>query len=547
MLRELRVKNFAIIDELSMSFGEGLNILTGETGAGKSIVVGALGVALGGRAYTEMIKTGCAEATVEARFDITGHPVLEKMGIASDDGIVIRRNISSAGKGRAYINGSIANIQSLAELGRSLVDVHGQHEHQSLLSSDSQMRLLDRFGGLEAEREEVAALYEKVRSIKGRLDTIRAGARETARKLDLLKFQAEEIEAASLSPGEDERLEEERKILSNLSRLNELCETSYALLYSDEGSSMEKASGAAAGLREMASIDHGASGILEVLEQALPLLEDASLSIRDLREKYHLEPGRLQMVDDRLELIRNLKRKYGDTVEAVLAFMEDAVKELGELERAGETTEELEKELDEKEARLGRASSELSEKRKKAARRTEAAIGKVLKGLALEKSEFRIDINDAPVNSTGIDAVEFLFTANRGEALKPLQRVASGGELSRVMLAIKSVLREADRIPVLVFDEVDAGIGGKTASNVAMKLKEISANHQVLCITHLPQIASKAESHFLVEKVEKSGRACVIVKELTGRVRQEEIARMLSGNVTEKSLEHAREIMEGDA
>jgi DNA repair protein RecN (Recombination protein N) len=543
MLRELRIKNFAIIDELTVNFEPGLNVLTGETGAGKSIIIGALGIALGQRAYTEMIKTGSTEASVEAYFDIPNHPVLENMGIDSSNGIIIRRNISLAGKTKAYINDTMVNVQSLSELGKTLVDVHGQHEHQSLLSTENQMRLLDYFGKLEKDREAVSALFDEVQTLKKQIEDLKHSVRERAQRLDLLRFQINEIDAASVTEGEDTRLEEERAILSNLHRLNELIETSYALLYSSEGSCLEKLSAVLANLKEMSSIDKSVSEPLELLESAMPLIEDASLSLRGYKDKYDIDPERLSQVEDRLELIKNLKRKYGDTISAILKYREDAEKEVQSIEMSDESLETLENELREKEAQLNKSASELSEKRKKLSKNIESSIKAALRKLALEKSEFKIDIRPAPVSSTGIDTVEFLFSANTGEALKPLGKVASGGELSRIMLAIKSTLRDADDIPVVIFDEVDAGIGGKTAQNVAAKLKEISKNRQVLCITHLPQIASLADKHFLIEKADKKGRVCVMVKELEGKDRQEEIARMLSGKVTETSLKHAQEIL----
>jgi DNA repair protein RecN (Recombination protein N) len=547
MLKELRVKNFAIIDELSLTFGPGLNILTGETGAGKSIIIGALGITLGQRAYTEMIKTGSKEALVEAYFEMPRHPLLDRLGIDSSGGVIIRRNISAAGKARAYINDTMVNVQTLAELGKTLVDIHGQHDHQSLLSTDNQMRLLDHYGRLEGERAAVAAMFEEVQKLRRRVEEIRQNARERAQRLDLLRFQINEIESASVTDGEDDRLEEQRQILSNLNRLNELIESSYGLLYSDEGSCLEKLSTAESNLKEMASIDQGVSGMLETLKQAVPLVEDAALSIRDLRDRYDMDPGRLAETEDRLELIKGLKRKYGDTVGAVLKYGEDAAKEAKAIEHSDETAEALQKEMEEKEARLREAASALSEKRKTASGRLQKAIKEVFEGLALEKSDFSVSLQGTPISSAGIDALEFLFSANRGEDPKPLGKVASGGELSRIMLAIKSVMRGVDDIPVLVFDEVDAGIGGKTAQNVARKLKDISCDRQVLCITHLPQIASLAQSHYLIEKGIKNNKVYVNVKEISGRPRQEEIARMLSGSVTETSLEHAREIIERTA
>jgi DNA repair protein RecN (Recombination protein N) len=543
MLKELRVRNFAIIEELSLGFGPGLTVLTGETGAGKSIVVGALGLVLGERGYTEMVKTGSTEAVVEAFFDTPGHPFLSQRGIASDEGIVVRRHVSAAGRTRAYINDTMVTVQALQELGKTLVDIHGQHAHQSLLSPEVQLRLLDVLGGLEEERERVSGAYAEVSALEKRLEDLRLSARERAQKTDLLSFQAGEIEAAGLAPGEEEELLRERNILGNLARLGELAEEAYALLYSAEGAATEDLSGAFGKLEEIAGIDGEAREARDVLGQALPLVEEAALALRGLREKYDADPARLGMLEERLELIRGLKRKYGDTVEAVLAHGEQARRELEELEVAEERAEGLEKDLEEKRSALAEAVRRLTAGRKKAARRLAEQVAKRLPQLALEKAAFRVSLSEAPVSAQGADQAAFLFCANPGEALKPLEKVVSGGELSRVMLAVKGALRGADDVPVLVFDEVDAGIGGAAARNVAENLKDLSRGRQVLCITHLPQIASLADAHFVIEKADRADRTTVSVREVSGAVREEEIARMLSGAVTETSLGHAREII----
>jgi DNA repair protein RecN (Recombination protein N) len=544
MLKELRVKNYAIIDELSLEFEPGLNVLTGETGAGKSIIIGALGVALGQRAYTEMIKTGAPEAVVEALFDVGNQPLLAEMGIDGSEGIIIRRVVSRAGKTRTYINDTLVNVQSLASLGSRLVDIHGQNEHQSLLSRDNQLALLDRFGGLERLRDDVALHFRRSEALKGKIEGLKAGRRAAEQKLDLLKFQVNEIESASLEPGEDERLEEERAILSNLGRLRELTEGAHAEIYGDESSAVERLARAVSSLRETSSIDRSVEEVAAVLEQALALAEDASHSLRALKERYDADPARLEVVGDRLELIKKLKKKYGDTIADVIAYLEKAKDELGAIETSEESLEELEKELGLEEERLRALAGELSKKRKTVASKLESSVKGILKDLALEKSDFQVRLDSAPVSATGSDEAEVLFSANPGEAAKPLSKVASGGELSRIMLAIKSVLRDADETPVLVFDEVDAGIGGKTAHNVARKLKETSKNHQVLLITHLPQIASVANVHLRILKVGAGKGVTVKVKKLSGRERQEEVARMLGGRITDTSLKHAREIIE---
>lgn len=556
MLKELRIKNLAIIDDLTIRFGTGLNVLTGETGAGKSIIIDALGLALGERAQTEMIKTGKNEASVEAFFEVSDRPhgsepqrLLEQMGIMCEDGIILRRNIyiSSAGKSRAYINDSIVNIQSLCDIGRALVDIHGQHEHQSLLSTDNQRTLLDFYGKLQDKRAEVEAMFYEVQSLKKELSELKANVKERAHRIDLLSFQINEIDSASLKTGEKEALEKERVILLNLNKLSELTETAYAMLYESEGACVEKLSSVISKLKEMSSIDPSIDETLSLLDSAMPLLEDASVSLRRYKEKYDLDPRRLESIEERLENIKRLEKKYGEGVDAILRYRDEAGKELLSLGQTDEKTDTIENQLREKEKKLLDAAVDLSEKRKKTAEEISRAVEKILKELAFEKVEFRVDIKSSPLSSSGMDAVEFLFSANPGELPKPLTRVASGGELSRIMLALKNILADVDRIPVLIFDEIDAGIGGRTAESVGMKLKKLAKTHQVICITHLPQIASTADFHLMTEKFQKKDGVSVKIKELSPEERKTEIARMLSGKVTDVSLKHARELLERNA
>ncbi|MBI4823197.1 MAG: DNA repair protein RecN [Nitrospirae bacterium] len=543
MLKELRVKNFAIIDKLKVGFQPGLNVLTGETGAGKSIIIGALSIALGERAYSEMIKTNADSASVEAYFDITGHPLLKDMGIPSDDGIILRRDIASSGKGRAYINDTMVNVQSLLEIGKTLVDIHGQHEHESLLSNETQMSLLDYYGKLGLQRENLSSRFKDVTASKKTLEELMSNIRDRAQRIDLIRFQINEIEGISPNHGEDRILEEERTILLNLSKLKELSESAYMALYSEEDSSIEMLSSSISKLKEMSAIDSQVSEPLNILESALPLIKEAVTALRDIKEKYNLDPERLTHVDERLHLIKSLLRKYGDTIEAVSEHKERIKKELEHIEVSDEKIKEMENELKEKSALLLTAANTLSEMRKKTAKRLSEQIKASLKELALEKADFMVDIKTTAISASGLDLVEFLFSANPGEAIKPLGKVASGGELSRIMLSIKSVLRDVDNIPVLIFDEVDAGIGGKTGDNVAHKLKHISNGRQVICITHLPQIAGVADNHLLIEKRGLKEGVNVIIKELSGDERLKEIARMLSGKITETSLKHAGEIL----
>jgi DNA repair protein RecN (Recombination protein N) len=551
MLKELRIRNLAIIDDLFVRFGRGLNVLTGETGAGKSIIVDALGLALGARAQSEMIKSGEKEGSVQAYFELDDYSPLPDLGIDMSEGILMRRVISSTGKNKAYINDIMVTLQALSEVGRALVDIHSQHEHQSLLTQEKQRLLLDSYGKLRDHVQQVGTLFDERKVFSDALKELQETVQERARRLDILRFQIDEIDAASLTPGEKEGLEAERKILANTTRLKELTETTYSLLYEAEGSCSEKLSAALSHLREICSIDSGIADTLNLVEAAVPMLEEATFSLRRYRDKYDFEPGRLDAVEDRLEAIKKLERKYGTGIEEILRFRDEAEGELKKIESADERLAEVAKKLADKEAQLLAAARSLSEKRKKAAAEMGALIMRNLSELAFGSAEFVIDVRQErpedgalSVGPNGIDRIEFLFSANRGEPPKPLSKIASGGELSRVMLAVKTVLADLDSIPVLIFDEVDAGIGGKTAGSVGRKLDMISGRRQLLCITHLPQIASRGDVHLRIEKKQKTGGVSVEVKELSRKERQDEIARMLSGSITEISLRHAGELLE---
>ena len=544
MLKELRIKNFAIIDDLTVRFENGFNVLTGETGAGKSIIVDALGLALGSRAQSDLVRSGEKEATVQAYFEVEGDNISDLGIYTSDsDSLILRRSVALSGKSRSYINDTMVSLQSLLDLGRSLVDIHGQYEHQSLLLLDKQKLLLDSYGKLHSDREMVESLYKEVQTLDKEKNDLKQKVKERAQRCDLLRFQIHEIDAASLKLGEKESLTEEKTILSNLSRLKELTEMAYSMLYDSEGSCTEKLSSVIAKVRDMSSIDRGVSDTLNLLESAFPLIEDAAISLRGLKDRNDLEPDRLSAIEERLELIKSLEKKYGEGIEAILRYREDAEEELRGLEMTDERLDSVKTELKEKEDKLMKTSATLSEKRRIIAKKIEELVMNELRELAFSNAEFRIDIRDVPVTSTGIDRVEFLFSANPGEPPKPLSRVASGGELSRVMLALKSILADVDNIPILIFDEVDAGVGGKTAGRVGKKLKTISNKHQVLCTTHLPQIASLGDLHLKINKKQKDERVCVEVRELIGSERLDEIARMLSGKITEVSLRHAKELL----
>lgn len=544
MLKELRISNLAIIEDLTVRFDEGFNVLTGETGAGKSIIVDSLVFALGGRAQTDCIRSGAREAVVEAFFEPKDEQALPDLGIDTTDGIIMRRSFSASGKSRAYINDSMVSMQTLAEVGKTLVDIHGQHEHQSLLSLENQLLYLDLFGRLHAYRANVSRLYREVAALKKEVSLLQTQWEDRARKLDLLRFQIQEIDAAGCKLGEDVLLEEQRKILCNLTKLRELALAAYDLLYDADDACLSTLELALKKVREMCSIDAHASPVLSSLEAAAPLLDDAVNALRRFRDRYECEPGALDAVEERLAVIRKLEKKYGEGIEAILRYRDAAETELKSLERVDERKAHLERELAIKEKQLSEEAASLSEKRHETAIRLQDVIKLELSELAFDAAEFRVDIRRTDTSPHGVDKVEFLFSANPGEPPKPLAKIASGGELSRVMLALKTAFADIDKIPVLVFDEIDAGIGGRTAEIVGRKLRNLSRKHQVLCTTHLPQLASKSTTHLTVEKTRRSGRVYVQLRELTGIERLHEIARMLSGTITESSLLHARELIE---
>lgn len=553
MLKELRIKNFTIIDDLLVQFGPGLNVLTGETGAGKSIVVDAIGLILGDKAGQDMIRAGAKEAQIEASFDSINHPMLEELSIDSDDGIVERRNITAQGKGKIYVNDTAVSMQTASSLGRSLVDIHGQHEHQGLLKKENHLLFLDSFAGLTNDASTLRSLFNDLVSLRKAVAEMQERLRERGQRIDFLRFELNEIDAAALKQGERETIEEERAILLNLGKLRESSETAYTLLYDSDNACSGQLASVLSRLREMARIDRDASGPLELLESAIPLVNDAAIALRDIKEKYDTDPQKLDLLEERLELIKKLEKKYGKGVEAVLSFREKAADELTKLEHIDEQMGEMGKELGMKEKQLFSMARLVSEKRKSAAVNMERMLLKELHELGFQKAEFKIEVKEREaVAPNGIDDIEFLFSANPGEPPRPLHKVASGGELSRIMLALKCIEIEGhDDKPAnssgpfktLIFDEVDAGIGGVTAQHVGKRLKNISQRYQVLCITHLAQIAAMADNHMKVDKIMTGDNVKVTINCLNKEERQEEIARMLGGKITEGAVRHAKELL----
>jgi len=559
MLRELRIKNLAIIDDVTAEFGEGLNVLTGETGAGKSIIIGALCLALGERASGELIRSGEKEAVIEAFFDIPQKPssrpalrILQDMGIDIEEGLIMKRIISAQGKSRAYINSSMVNLQTLSDASRSIIDVHGQYEHQSLLLTDNQLEVLDSYCGFIPERQEFTSIYESHAALKQQIAELTQKEKERAQRLDILRFQINEIESADLKIGEEETLAEEVKILGNAGRLAELAAQAYESLYSSELACISNLSNILNSLKAISLIDVKAGDAVNSVGEALPLLEETAYFLRDYKDSLDFNPKRLEEIQERLELIKKLARKYGNNIQEILDYKEKAERELDELQRSEEKSDSLKEELGLLKKTITEKARGLSKKRSWGSKKIEKKIMEELSGLSMTDTQFSIQLTQETgsgttdgfkLNPRGIDRAEYLISPNKGEELKPLSRIASGGELSRVMLALKGILAKGDKIHSLIFDEIDAGIGGRAAETVGQKLRALSSGRQVICVTHLPQIASFADLHLKIEKKIKGRRTTVDIRKIEKDERTEEIARMLSGDSSEASIRHAREMI----
>jgi DNA repair protein RecN (Recombination protein N) len=564
VLRELRVKNLAVIESLTVPFGPGLNVLTGETGAGKSILIDALTLLLGERAQpAETIRTGAETATIEAVFDAPKKsPVatlLQEHGIALEDGIlVVRRELVRGARGRVFLNDANATLALLERLGETLVEVHGQHEHQALLRPARHLDLLDSFAGLGILRDRLRQRHDEWKSVSAELEALRVTARDTAARTREHQDAMAEIDAARLRPGEEDELRDERRRLMNAERLAEGANAAYRELYDDQASAVERAGKVATLLREMARIDPTVEPAVQALDTALVQLDETARTLRTYRDGVVFDPPRLEAIERRVDEIGRLKRKYGETVEAVLAHRARIEADLGGLARAGEDEGKLAERAERLRTELTTRAADLAERREQSVTKLETAVLSELGALDLEGAVFRVrlareragngELGVGPegwrLGPRGVDQAEFLFSGNAGEDARPLARIASGGELSRTMLALKVVLAATDAVPVLVFDEVDVGIGGKTADTVGKKLRQVARTRQVLCVTHLPQIAAYADQHFRVEKREEDGRSATTVAALVRQDRVREVARMLGGeSVTDTSLRHALELI----
>ena len=554
MLLDLRIRNLAIIESLDLSFAKGLNILTGETGAGKSIILSAVQLLLGSRASEEMIRSSEEEGSVEAFFDISGNSrVFAKVRERFPDhsvrreeaSLLLRRTLLRSGRGRAFINGSLATLGMFTEMGEDLLSIYGQHEHQSLQRVETHVDILDEFGELMGLRGEHEGLFIEYTDLSAKILKMREEQERRGKERELMAFQSREIETSGLSAGEEESLKEEQRILANAQKLMGFVNASEEMLYGEEGSAMDKVQAVLRQGREMAAIDPSLSPLLKTLESGLIQMEEVTRAFRDYEKRVEINPERLEAIENRLDEIDRLKRKYGPTVEAVLLVKKEIDERLASFTSDEGRLSDLESRLKPLKQKVMDLAERLSEERKRISAELGKSIEKELASLGMKKTTFQVRREDLPHSVKGIDRIEFLVSPNIGEEVKPLAKIASGGELSRMMLAMKRILAKIGGRQVLIFDEVDSGIGGAIAEVVGRKLKDLSKDHQIICVTHLPQIACFADSHYSVRKEVKGGRTLTRVDRLEKEGIIEEIARMLGGmKITDKTMAHAKEMIE---
>ncbi len=559
MLRQLRVRDFALIRELEVDFEAGLNLLTGETGSGKSIVVDALGLLGGDRASPEMVRSGAGLALVEGAFEVGADSevlrTLNEAGIpCNEDLVLLRREISSAGRGRVFINDSLATLALLRSVGEKLVDIHGQHDRQMLLDLSAHLGWLDRFGSNATAVAAVRDLYQRLRDTDHRLESSRLDEQERLRRVDVLEFQVGEIRRIDPRPEEKENLETEKRILMNRERILSIASEAYGLLYENEASALSLLNRLNRLLQDLESMDSRWTPHRDGLQEAQFRLEELSYAVRDYAADIDFSPGRLDQVEQRLSDLDRLAKKYGESISAILEFAERAERELQELLSYEETSRALEKDIAAQLEEYAAVAAQLSKKRHGDGSRLERELRKEFRSLAMDKMELQVLFHrsesdfggriPAVYGPSGMDRVEFQVSPNKGEEMKPLARIASGGELSRIMLAIRAICGSMDPEKTLVFDEVDAGVGGRAAEALGRRLLEISRGNQVLCVTHLPQIAAFADQHYSVEKGVVGSRTETSIRALDGPGRVEELARMLGGMViTDTSRRHAMEML----
>ncbi len=548
MLTDLTIKNVAIINTLQIAFRRGLTVLTGETGAGKSIIIDAVGLIMGNRASSDLIRSGEDEAVVEALFDISGQPeiklLLTEAGFDAADELLIKRSLSRSGKNRIFINGSMATLTLLVDIAPRLINIYGQHDSQTLLKPENHLRLLDAYAGIGELRQKFSTLFDRLASVDNQLAGLENAEREAERRLDLLTYQSDEIEKAALKPGEEEQLEEQRHLLASAGKLAAVSSEAFDRLYGGDGTLLGQLRRISNLIIELSTIDHTLQETAVSIDGAYLQLEDAALTLRDYASRIESDPVALQQIDDRLDLLGRLKKKYAPTVAEILSYKTGIDGELEQLRSRELNRHALETERDALKEELKLVGGKLTAARVAAAIKLKHALEAEAHQLAMKGAIIEPTLEALPEPRTsGFERVEFLFSPNPGEVPRPLGRIASGGELSRLMLAIKQVLPDSD-VPTLVFDEVDTGIGGATSELVGRKLKNVAARQQVLCITHLPQVAVCADQQLRVEKLVSDGRTTTRVLELNLNERTHEVARMLAGTtVTDSALKHAAELL----
>ncbi len=569
MLLELYIKDYALVEEAVLKFGPGLNVLTGETGTGKSIIIGAVTLLLGGRGIVEHIRTGCDEASVHGVFAVAEDAPLRMsladfgIDLGEDDTVVISCLVSRLGRSQRRVNGRPITQAMLMDIGEYLVDIHGQHDHQALLRQQRHIEYLDNFAGEEGAnlRRQVKTYYEQLNEHVTRLKELRLSERERAQRLDLLQFQAQEIDAVRLMPNEDTSLAKEHNVLASAGELHERSSLAYSLIHGEDHGAPGIIDGLAGVLKELEpilEIDDTLRDTMELLKTALAACEESSRQIRLYRDRIDQDPERLAQIEARLSAIQRLKRKYRDTVDEILDYRQIIGEEISQLESSSRGIDTLEEQIAKTRLELGRVSERLHKVRMEAAEVLEKHVTHELRELAMESSVFRVDFSNKedpqgiPIGdkmlaakANGIDSVEFLLSANPGEPPKPLAKIASGGEISRVMLALKSILASVDEVSTLIFDEIDVGIGGRVATVIGEKLAAIGRMRQVICVTHLPQIACMADTHYSITKEIEGGRARTVVTQLQEIERVREIARMLGGDpgLDTASMKHAKEML----
>jgi len=559
MLTLLKIKNIALIDELAIEFGEGLNLLTGETGSGKSIIVDSLGALTGERVSSDLIKDGRDLAIIEGLFSgVAGKRLraeLAESGIELDEAegsdLIVRRELSAAGKNRVFLNDQLVTQGLLKKVGSMLADIHGQGEQAALFDINSHMRLLDRVAGTGELLAAAAPAFDEWNAINEELGSLKQDEAEKLQLQDILSFQVQEIEAARLEPGEDAALEEEKLRLNNVERLTLLSTEAFDNLYDKPDSTTVTLEKAQKRVAELAEFDSRFDEYTEGLASARAVIEDLAFAVRDFRARLEFSPERLAQIEERLAEMSRLKRKYGGSIDTVLEHLRVSRERLRNIETAEVREQELNRELAKRRAEYARIAGELHKKRVSAAKKFEKQVEQNLHAVALEKARFEVRIEmpegepvDADFTAAGLDRVEFYFSANPGESVKPLAKVASGGEASRLMLVLKTTAGVGEQNKTAVFDEIDAGIGGRAAESVGRKLKDLAGAQQVLCVTHQPQIASLADRHFVVEKAISAGRTVISTRELSKNEQVEEIARMLAGErITDAARENARAML----